>query len=161
MARLWAMAVREPAEAGEAIMPGALAGVSVVVVDDDPDTLELLRSTLKMAGASVEAAASADEALALCRGRQVDAVVSDIGMPGRDGYSLIEEIRGFPSGLQPAVALALSAYASPRDIQRSLDAGFREHVAKPVDPGVLVHTLRDLLAVENASRERSDHGGQL
>jgi CheY-like chemotaxis protein len=155
------IAAQEPAEAGGPIVPGTLTGFSVIVVDDDLDTRELLRSTLEMAGASVEAAASADEALALCRGRRVDAIVSDIGMPDRDGYSLIDEIRGFPPGLRPAVALALSAYVSPRDIQRSLDAGFHQHVAKPVDPGVLVHTLRDLLAVEGASREGRDHSGQL
>jgi CheY-like chemotaxis protein len=66
-------------------------------------------------------------------------------MPDRDGHSLMEEIRAFPPNRRPAVALALSAYASPRDIQRSLEAGFQEHVAKPVDPGVLVHMLRDRL----------------
>jgi signal transduction histidine kinase/ActR/RegA family two-component response regulator len=140
-----AISVSAPAEVTEPIPAGTLTGATIIVVDDDPDTRELLRSTLEMAGAAVDAAASADEALALCRGRRVDAIVSDIGMPGRDGYSLIEEIRAFPTELQPAVALALSAYASPRDIQRSLDAGFQEHVAKPVDPGVLVHTLRDRL----------------
>jgi signal transduction histidine kinase len=140
-----AISTHTPAEASEPIPSDTLTGFSVIVVDDDPDTRELLRSTLEMAGASVEAAASADEALALCRTRHLDAIVSDIGMPGRDGHSLIEEIRAFPPELQPAVALALSAYASPRDIQRSLDAGFQEHVAKPVDPGVLVHTLGDLL----------------
>jgi signal transduction histidine kinase/CheY-like chemotaxis protein len=122
-----------------------LQGVVAVVVDDDPDTRELLQSALRLAGADVRSASSADEALALCRTRKVDAFVSDIGMPGRDGYSLMEELRQAPDGVRPRVAVALSAYASARDVRRSLDAGFEEHVAKPVDPAALVHLLRERL----------------
>jgi len=122
----------------------------IVVVDDDPDTRELLQSALRLAGANVEAAASVDEALALCRGGQFDALVSDIGMPGRDGYSLIQELQLSEDGVRPRVAIALSAYASARDIQRSREAGFEDHVAKPVDPAVLIHTLCDHLTSASA-----------
>ena len=138
------------AAAGEAITERMVAsdllqGIMAVVVDDDPDTRELLQSALRLAGADVQGAASADEALALCRARRVHALVSDIGMPGRDGYSLMEELRQAPGEVRPCVAIALSAYASSRDVQRSLEAGFDEHVAKPVDPAALVHVLRERL----------------
>jgi CheY-like chemotaxis protein len=68
-------------------------------------------------------------------------VVSDIAMPHRDGYSLIEELRAAPEEMRPLVVVALSAHAGPRDRERSMAAGFDEHVAKPVDPAVLVHAI--------------------
>jgi signal transduction histidine kinase/ActR/RegA family two-component response regulator len=122
-----------------------LRGASIVVVDDDRDTRELLQSVLTTAGADVRAAGSADEAVALVRHVMPDAIVSDIGMPGRDGYSLVHELRSTP-GLMPLVAVALSAYAAPRDREQSVVAGFQEHLAKPIDPVILVRTLHDRLA---------------
>jgi signal transduction histidine kinase/ActR/RegA family two-component response regulator len=122
-----------------------LRGASIVVVDDDRDTRELLQSVLTTAGADVRAAGSAEEAVALVRHVMPDAIVSDIGMPGRDGYSLVHELRSTP-GLMPLVAVALSAYAAPRDREQSVVAGFQEHLAKPIDPVILVRTLHDRLA---------------
>jgi signal transduction histidine kinase/ActR/RegA family two-component response regulator len=130
-----------------------LRGASIVVVDDDRDTRELLQSVLTTAGADVRAAGSADEALALLRHVLPDAVVSDIGMPGRDGYSLMHELRTTP-GLMPLVAVALSAYAGPRDREQSVVAGFQEHLAKPIDPVILVRTLHDRLEKERAPSGR-------
>lgn len=124
---------------------GLLNGWSVVVVDDDPDTRELLHSSLSAAGAEVRSAASADEAAALFRAARADVLVSDIAMPHRDGYSLIEELKAAPEEIRPLVAVALSAYAGPRDRERSMEAGFHEHVAKPVDPAVLVHAIHQHL----------------
>jgi signal transduction histidine kinase/CheY-like chemotaxis protein len=132
------------------VTPDLLRGRAIVVVDDDPDTRELLLSALQLAGADVQAAASADEALALCRTGRFDALVSDIGMPGRDGYSLIEELQLADDGIRPRVAIALSAYASARDIQRCREAGFEDHVAKPVDPAALIHSLSGHLAAPRA-----------
>ena len=66
-------------------------------------------------------------------------------MPHRDGYSLIEELKAAPKEVRPLVAVALSAHAGPRDRDRSIDAGFDEHVAKPVDPAVLVHAIYQYL----------------
>ena len=126
-----------------------LTGVSVVAVDDDPDTRELLESALRAAGADVRAAGSADEALALCRARTPDAIVSDIGMPVRDGNSLMAELKG-SHDLMPRVAIALSAYAAPRDREQSVAAGFQEHLAKPVDPVILVRTLHARLFPQTA-----------
>ncbi|HVH55922.1 MAG TPA: ATP-binding protein, partial [Vicinamibacterales bacterium] len=122
-----------------------LRGASIVVVDDDRDTRELLQSVLRTAGADVRAAGSADEAIAFVRHVMPDAIVSDIGMPGRDGYSLMHELTSTP-GLMPLVAVALSAYAAPRDREQSVVAGFQEHLAKPIDPVILVRTLHDRLA---------------
>ena len=126
------------------IRAALLRGTSIVVVEDDPDTRELLQSALEAAGADVRVAASADEALALCRAARPDAIVSDIGMPGRDGYSLMRELTAAPD-VRPRVALALSAYAAPQDQAAAVDAGFDRHLAKPVDPEVLVGTLHEWL----------------
>jgi signal transduction histidine kinase/ActR/RegA family two-component response regulator len=142
LARLTSAAAPGPAEL---IARDLLRGVSIVVVDDDGDTRELLQSVLAAAGADVRAAGSADEAVALVREATPDAVVSDIGMPGRDGLSLMNELRS-SAGLMPRVSVALSAYAAPRDREQSVVAGFQEHLAKPIDPVTLVRRLRDLLA---------------
>ncbi len=130
---------------GTFAVEGLLRGWPVVVVDDDPDTRELLHSALEAAGADVRSASSADEAAALCRAARADVVVSDIAMPHRDGYSLIKELKAGPKEMCPLVSVALSAHAGPRDRERSIDAGFDEHVAKPVDPAVLVHAIHQHL----------------
>ena len=136
----------EPAKTADAFsVEGLLQGWSIVVVDDDADTRELLHSTLKSAGGDVRSASSADEAVALCRAARADVVVSDIAMPHRDGYSLIEELKAAPTEIRPFVAVALSAHAGPRDRERSIEAGFDEHIAKPVDPAVLVHAIHQHL----------------
>ena len=122
-----------------------LGGYRIVAVDDDQDTRELLRSVLENAGARVHAAASADEAVALCRAERPHAIISDIGMPLRDGYSLIKELRESLGPEAPRIAVALSAYAAAADRERSLAAGFQWHIAKPFDPANLVEKLHDLL----------------
>jgi signal transduction histidine kinase/ActR/RegA family two-component response regulator len=134
-----------PPDGAMLIAGDLLLHASVVVVDDDRDTRELLQSVLAAAGANVRAAGSADEALAFFREAIPDAIVSDIGMPGRDGYSLMNELKSSP-GLMPRVAVALSAYAAPRDREQSVLAGFQEHLAKPIDPVALVRILHDRLA---------------
>ena len=124
---------------------GILGGFRIVVVDDDGDARELLQSVLATAGADVTMAASADEAVVACREEHPDALVSDIGMPGRDGYSLMRELRSAVDGAAPRVAVAVSAYAGPQDQQQALEAGFQRHLSKPIDPATLVQTLRELL----------------
>jgi CheY-like chemotaxis protein len=119
----------------------------VLVVDDDPDTLELVTQTLRMAGARPLPAASVAEALhVVADGHVLDAVVSDIAMPGQDGYTLLLLLKDRLGAAMPAATLALTAYAGAADRKRALDAGFREHLAKPVNPNVLLQTLEDLLA---------------
>jgi len=123
----------------------SLAGVRVLVVEDEPDARALLRRLLEGAGAVVVAAGSVAEALAeFDRGRP-DVVVSDIGMSGRDGFDLIRAIRA----LEPArggrtPAAALSAFAQPEDRRRALLSGFQTHIAKPVDPADLIAVVASL-----------------
>lgn len=124
---------------------GTLGGKTILAVDDDTDTRELLQSILESAGARVFAAASVDEALLLLEHERPDALVTDIGMPGRDGYALLQDVRALLGARTPQVAVAVSAYASERDRERSAAAGFQRHIAKPVDPVALVEILRQLL----------------
>ncbi len=123
----------------------SLLGAKVLIVDDDADARELLRSILAQSGASVRTASSAAEAMEQFRTRRPDVLVSDIGMPGRDGYDLIREIRSLAteSGAQ-IPALALTAFARSDDRRRAISAGFHMHLAKPVEPAELVTVVSSL-----------------
>jgi len=129
----------------------SLADATVLIVDDDHDTLMLLESTLKLAGARPIPAESVAEAVRRSDGIVLDAMVSDIAMPGQDGYTLMTLLKDRLGTAMPAATVALTAYASRADRERALAAGFREHLAKPVNPDVLLQTLEDLLA-EDAAR---------
>jgi PAS domain S-box-containing protein len=114
-----------------------LSGLHVLVVDDDADARDLVRAALVQAGARVTTAVSATAALDALDAMNVDVLVSDIGMPGGDGYELIAAVRARDHGARlPAVAL--TAYARRADRERALRAGFNLHVSKPIDPGTLV-----------------------
>lgn len=112
-----------------------LHGVRVLAVDDDADSLDLLRSILELHGATVTTARSAEEALDTLRDRLPDVLLSDIEMPGVDGLELIRTVRGFGHRL-PAVAV--TAHGRVEDRVRILSAGFNSHLAKPVDPSELI-----------------------
>jgi CheY-like chemotaxis protein len=129
-----------PTEDGAA----ALGGLRVLVVDDQPDARELLAVVLGGAGAEVSTAASASEALELLGREGVDVLVSDVGMPVEDGYSLVGRVRSLTASLIPAIAL--TAYATEEDRRRALAAGFDAHVAKPVEPTELVSIIANLVA---------------
>lgn len=123
----------------------SLLGTKVLVVDDDADARELLRSILAQSGASVRTAGSAAEALQQFEARQPDVLVSDIGMPGRDGYDLIRHIRTLSTESGGHVpALALTAFARSDDRRRAIGAGFHMHLAKPVEPAELVTVVSSL-----------------
>lgn len=122
-----------------------LAGLSVLVVDDDLDALDLLGAMLKRHGAGVVLARSAAEALEALSKSRFDVMVSDIAMPERDGHDLMRAVRALPrerAGRVPA--LALSAFASPQDRNRALQAGFNMYASKPVDPSELVVSVASL-----------------
>lgn len=122
-----------------------LAGLQVLVVDDDADTKVFLTVALQECGAQVIAVSSAPEAIAAIKEYQPDVLVSDIGMPGEDGYSLIRKVRALSNeegGKIPAVAL--TAYARPEDQTRSLGAGFQIHLPKPIEPTELVGAVGKL-----------------
>lgn len=122
-----------------------LAGVSVLVVDDEPDARNLAKRLLEECRADVSTAGSAAEAFdLLCRVRP-DVVVSDVGMPGEDGYTFIRRVRALPpesGGRTPAAAL--TAFARSEDRRRALIAGFQSHVTKPVEPMELVAVVASL-----------------
>ena len=122
-----------------------LAGLRLLAVDDEPDTLEVMAELLSLRGAEVVTAASANEALAALQRFDPDVLVSDISMPGRDGYELIREVRT-DRGPQELPAVAVTAFAAPEDRRRALSAGFQVHLAKPVDPGELVEVVSKLAA---------------
>jgi CheY-like chemotaxis protein len=120
-----------------------LDGVRVLVVDDLPDAREMVATMLEQAGAHVELADSAATAAEKLEHHEFDAVVSDLAMPGRDGYALAMDIQiGKVHAKNPKMSLiALSAYARGEDRERALAAGFYAHLAKPVSPEDLVHTV--------------------
>jgi PAS domain S-box-containing protein len=122
-----------------------LDSASVLLVDDDADTRQLLKRVLESHGAEVKTAASAAEALEMIAAGPPDALVADIGMPDEDGYSLMRKIRRLPSSRGGTVpALALTAYARPEDRVRALTAGFQQFVAKPVKPDELAAVVAEL-----------------
>jgi PAS domain S-box-containing protein len=122
-----------------------LDGVRVLVVEDHMDTLDILVTVLRDYGAEVVAARSVDEAREVFRETRPHVLLSDIGLPGADGYELIRSIRGLPAELGGAVpAAALTAYAGQGDRKRALQAGFQAHLAKPIDPMELVAVVAQL-----------------
>jgi PAS domain S-box-containing protein len=140
---------RTAAAVGAFACPPELAGVCVLVVDDEADTREMLAVVLGQCEADVHTAASADEALAVLDGRdgwRPDLLVSDIGMPEEDGYSLIKKVRQRPTERGGGIpAVALTAYARLEDRMQALAAGFQMHVAKPVEPAELILVIHSLL----------------
>ena len=143
-------------EAGRGADPSApepftaerLKGIKVLVVDDEPDARALIARILGDFQAEVVTAASASEALELVRSEHPSLLLSDIGMPDVDGYSLLRNIRALPrdqGGDVPAVAL--TAFARPEDRRRALLGGFQMHLAKPIDPTELVAAVANLARV--------------
>ncbi|MEG5065172.1 PAS domain S-box protein [Microcoleus sp. B3-A4] len=123
-----------------------LAGVRVLVVDDDADMRELAAFTLMQSGAQVATAASGVQALALLNQSVPDLLLCDIGMPEMDGYALIRQIRKWsPQQGGTIPAIALTAYAGEINQQQALAAGFQMHISKPVEPEELVKAIARLL----------------
>jgi len=123
-----------------------LTGVRVLLVDDERDTLELFATALGQWGATVVSAADAAAALRAFEREVPDVLVSDIGMPGIDGYDLIRQVRARPAeqgGQVPGIAL--TAYAMGTDSGRIADAGYQRHVTKPLDPLVLARAIADVV----------------
>ena len=122
-----------------------LHDLKILLVDDDPDTLQVLSIALAQAGAEVKACTSAAEAFKTLEGWNANLLVSDIGMPNEDGYSLIRQVRALDpelGGLMPAIAL--TAFASDVDRSRALSAGYQRHVSKPVEASELVTAISEL-----------------
>lgn len=123
--------------------PGS-ASAQLMVVEDDPDTLEMLRATLEARGFRVTTCQSAADMLATAARERADLLISDIGMPEMDGFEMIKRLRELP-GFQNVPAIALTGYASEKDADSALAAGFNAHVSKPVDANELVALVEGLL----------------
>jgi PAS domain S-box-containing protein len=125
--------------------PVRLDGLRVLIVDDENDTLDLVMMELTQHGARATPASNAKEALELLSKTEFDLLISDIAMPGLDGYGLIREVRKLERGKERRIpAIALTAYASVQDRMRAILAGFNTHVAKPVETNELVTVVAGL-----------------
>ncbi len=123
-----------------------LAGVRVLVVDDDADARNLVAFILEQAGAIARVVDGAIAALDCFSEMKPDILISDIGMPGKNGYGLIQDIRALPTDQdQPVSAIALTAYAGEIDHQHAIAAGFQMHMTKPVDAAQLVQAIAQLV----------------
>jgi signal transduction histidine kinase len=120
-------------------------GLPVLVVDDSTETVELLQLLFTRRGYDVVGAGSAAEAVRRAREKRPGVIISDISMPGIDGYTLLAELRRMP-GLEGVPAIALTGHAMDEDRARALAAGFAVHIAKPVDPDELLRIVRRLTA---------------
>jgi len=131
----------------------SLEGVHVLVVDDEPDARSLIERLLEDCEATVTTAASASEAFAHVKRETPDVLLSDIGMPKEDGYSLIRRIRALSGEASKVPAIALTAYARAEDRAKALQAGYQLHLAKPVEPVKLIAMVASLAR----PRARSSH----
>jgi CheY-like chemotaxis protein len=121
-----------------------LDGVSILVVDDEPEVLSALEGILRHHGAEVLTATSADEALKLLNQHQPTVLVSDLGMPGRDGFDLLRAVRALPSQARTIPAAVLSAYLASEHAEAAAAAGFQIFIEKPVQPLELVGQIAQL-----------------
>jgi CheY-like chemotaxis protein len=123
-----------------------LQGLQILVVDDEPDAQQLLEIVLSQCGAQVTVAASASEAIEQFKQNRFDLVITDIGMPEENGYSLIEKLRSFSSERGEKIpAVALTAYARSEDRIQALRSGFQMHIAKPIEPNELIAVVAALV----------------
>jgi CheY-like chemotaxis protein len=123
-----------------------LAGINILVVDDEPDSLLLIQRVLAECHAIVTTCGSAAQAISILKMVKPDVLISDIGMPEMDGYELIRTIRAAESpGEKRIPAIALTAFARSEDRTRALLAGFLVHLAKPVEPAELVATVASVV----------------
>ncbi|HEX4123130.1 MAG TPA: ATP-binding protein [Tepidisphaeraceae bacterium] len=150
-----AVAIQPPHPAAPLEKADSLQGMRILLVEDDLDTCEALARLLESAGANVNTAHTADAALDAFTEIKPDVLVSDIAMPVEDGYSLLRRVREVESHVRPrrsrsitrnsaihgTPALALTAHARPEDRDRAMAAGFHAHLAKPVDPKLLISTI--------------------
>jgi len=139
-------------EPGEILSLPRLEGVHVIVVDDEADARDLLRTVLEAQGARVTSFASAEDALAGLKTIRPTVLICDVGMPKMDGYQLIRKFRAEESWGERIPALALTAFARAEDRKRSLVAGYQAHLVKPFDVGELVLIVADLVGSRSSRR---------
>jgi CheY-like chemotaxis protein len=124
------------------LLPTAIVkGLRVLVVEDNAETRDSMALVLQHAGMEVKTAASANEALQILEHDRPDIIVSDIGMPGMDGFGLLARIRAFSDERRNIPAIAVTAYATRLDREKVLKAGFHAHVTKPAEPDELLSAV--------------------
>ena len=129
--------------------------IRILFVDDEERVVNLLRMMFR-GTYEVHTATSGQQALQLVAEHRFDVIVSDIGMPGRDGYEFVRALRALPASRGAVLpVLALTAYAREEDRQRALDAGFDDHLSKPVETETLVAAVAALLAKRSAGARRA------
>jgi CheY-like chemotaxis protein len=126
--------------------PVALVGVTALVVDDHPDSRELLAEILQTSGAGVVQCDSAASTIAVLESTPVHLLVADLGLPGTDGFALIREVRRMAGYHGDLAAVAVSAYSRPEDRDTALAAGFNGYCPKPVDPRELLRVIDGVLS---------------
>jgi CheY-like chemotaxis protein len=132
--------------------PLGLEGLQILIVDDEPDTLDLITVELAQHGARITGVGNAKDALKALEESRFDVLISDIGMPKIDGYDLIREVRQREAGKgQRIPAVALTAYARVQDRMQAIVAGYSTHIAKPVDANELVTIVASLAGRLNKS----------
>jgi PAS domain S-box-containing protein len=141
----------DPATTKASVLP--LLGIRVMVVDDEPDTLDLLRRVLEHAGATVLASEDPNDALRRLPNESVDVLVSDIGMPQIDGIEFIRQVRASPAPRAARVrAIAVTAYARPEDRDRALASGYERYISKPVDVDQLTDAIARMARQDSGRR---------
>lgn len=131
-------------------LPPLLAGITVLVVDDEPDARELVAMLIDGAGGRSRTAASSAEAMTVLDQESVDAIVSDVGMPDEDGYAFVRRVRALAEPTCRIPVLALTAYAREQERALALAAGFDAHLSKPITPDELVGWVSRVLSARSA-----------
>jgi CheY-like chemotaxis protein len=134
----------EPGDRSRAL----LTDLNILIVDDEQDVRELLAAMLEAAGARATTATSAKSALDLIATHRFDVLVSDIGLPEQDGMQLLEKVRALGYTMP---AIAVTAFAGPDDRRRILESGYQAHLAKPINPVLLVRAIAGLVAAARPS----------
>jgi PAS domain S-box-containing protein len=151
-----------PSPAPEPVAPTAEAlrevegARHVLIVEDAPDTLDMLRVTFAVRGFRTSACATPEEALSIAADEHFDIIISDIGLPNIDGYELLKLLRARSPHLRDVPALALTGYAAQKDVNAALSAGFTAHLAKPFDPVTLAATVDALLTSQQPEPPERD-----
>ena len=124
-----------------------LRGLRVLVVEDDVDARELLHFALQDRGMVVTSVGTVPEALAALSSQQPHVLLSDVGLPGQDGYALLRAVRDLPAARGGGVvAVAVTAFGRDEDRRNAIDAGFDVHLSKPIEPESLLHVLAEALS---------------
>jgi signal transduction histidine kinase/ActR/RegA family two-component response regulator len=135
---------------GPAILPTSLRGIRILIVEDQVDARELLATALEAYGASVTAVTSGVEALTALKQASFDVLVADIGMADMNGYALIRAVRALANQTEKRLpAVALTVYASAKERDDALTAGYDRHIVKPIDPDRVASTILDLVAPQS------------